>query len=324
MPADFVAFAEETGLIGAIGHWVLRTACADAMSWQQMDKVMLERAIKFPAKTAGHGGDRMTPKILPDGTKICLDTEPNSSKEWIISKVDVLGGKDHFHYGGKKESGLTKDAVEWDKSHADRSADASAGVFALQANNPVALFNRAIVDTRPPFWIDIRIDGMVLLFVAGTTVVAAIVAGLIPALRASRADVASVMKDEGRSTGARSSRFSRGLAVLGLERNQRGDGTFLLGRWDEAVATFEQLPEDKLLTGTTLSLLDSVLQIALARGDGRYGRVLRSLAKTDLVVLDDWGLAPLTDEHRRDLLELLDDRHGRRATLVASQLPRDH
>ena len=64
--------------------------------------------------------------------------------------------------------------------------------------------------------------------------------------------------------------------------------------------------------------------LAIAKGDGRYGRLLRSLAKTDLVVLDDWGLAPLTDEHRRDLLELLDDRHGRRATLVASQLPIDH
>jgi DNA replication protein DnaC len=64
--------------------------------------------------------------------------------------------------------------------------------------------------------------------------------------------------------------------------------------------------------------------LSIAKGDGRYGRVLRSLAKTDLVVLDDWGLAPLTDEHRRDLLELLDDRHGRRATLVASQLPIDH
>lgn len=64
--------------------------------------------------------------------------------------------------------------------------------------------------------------------------------------------------------------------------------------------------------------------LAVAKGDGRYGRLLRSLAKTDLVALDDWGLAPLTDEHRRDLLELLDDRHGRRATIVASQLPIDH
>jgi DNA replication protein DnaC len=64
--------------------------------------------------------------------------------------------------------------------------------------------------------------------------------------------------------------------------------------------------------------------LAIAKGDGRYGRLLRSLGKTDLVLLDDWGLAPLTDEHRRDLLELLDDRHGRRATIVASPLPVDH
>ena len=64
-------------------------------------------------------------------------------------------------------------------------------------------------------------------------------------------------------------------------------------------------------------------ELAIAKGDGRYGRLLRSLAKTDLVALDHWGLAPLTDEHHH-LLELLDDRHGRRATLVASQLPVDH
>ena len=64
--------------------------------------------------------------------------------------------------------------------------------------------------------------------------------------------------------------------------------------------------------------------LAVAKGDGRYGRLLRSLARTELVVLDDWGLAPLTDDHRHDLLELLDDRHGHRATVVASQVPVDH
>ena len=64
--------------------------------------------------------------------------------------------------------------------------------------------------------------------------------------------------------------------------------------------------------------------LAVAKGDGRYGRLLRSLAKTDLLLLDDWGLAPLTEEHRRDLLEVLDDRHGHRATVVASQVPIEH
>ena len=49
-----------------------------------------------------------------------------------------------------------------------------------------------------------------------------------------------------------------------------------------------------------------------------------TLAKTDLLLLDDWGLAHLDTEARRDLLELLDDRHGHRSTLVTSQLPVEH
>lgn len=61
--------------------------------------------------------------------------------------------------------------------------------------------------------------------------------------------------------------------------------------------------------------------LTLAKGDGRYSQRLRRLGKVDLLVLDDWGLAPLTEDTRRDLLEVLDERHGRRSTLVASQLP---
>jgi DNA replication protein DnaC len=64
--------------------------------------------------------------------------------------------------------------------------------------------------------------------------------------------------------------------------------------------------------------------LAPARGDGSYGRMLQQLAKTDLLILDDWGLAPLGDRERRDLLEILEDRTGRRATLVTSQVPIDH
>ena len=62
-------------------------------------------------------------------------------------------------------------------------------------------------------------------------------------------------------------------------------------------------------------------ELVLARADGTYPRRLTALGRLDLLVLDDWGLTPLTDEGRRDLLELLDDRYDRRATLVASQLP---
>jgi DNA replication protein DnaC len=65
-------------------------------------------------------------------------------------------------------------------------------------------------------------------------------------------------------------------------------------------------------------------EMALARADGSYAKLLTRLAKTDLLILDDWGLAPLADAERRDLLEVLEDRYDRRATLVTSQLPIEH
>jgi DNA replication protein DnaC len=60
----------------------------------------------------------------------------------------------------------------------------------------------------------------------------------------------------------------------------------------------------------------------LARGDGSYLKELSRLARIDLLVLD-WGLLPLQDIDRRELLEILEDRHGRRSTIVTSQLPVD-
>ena len=62
-------------------------------------------------------------------------------------------------------------------------------------------------------------------------------------------------------------------------------------------------------------------ELRLAKADGRYGKLMLSYAKTDLLVLDDWGLTPMTDPQRRDLLELLEDRYGRKSTIVTSQLP---
>jgi DNA replication protein DnaC len=59
----------------------------------------------------------------------------------------------------------------------------------------------------------------------------------------------------------------------------------------------------------------------IARADGTYRNVLASLARIDLLVLDDWLVAPLQDAHRRDLLEILDDRYDNRSAMIASQLP---
>ena len=77
---------------------------------------------------------------------------------------------------------------------------------------------------------------------------------------------------------------------------------------------------------TTLYLrLPRLLQeLPIAKGDGRYPKLMASLAKTDVLILDDWALAKLSDEHRHDLLEILEDRHDRRSTLVTSQFPLEH
>ncbi len=61
----------------------------------------------------------------------------------------------------------------------------------------------------------------------------------------------------------------------------------------------------------------------MAHGDGRFAKLMASYAKTDLLILDDWGLAPFTAAQRRDMLELLDDRYGHRSTLVTNQMPVD-
>lgn len=64
--------------------------------------------------------------------------------------------------------------------------------------------------------------------------------------------------------------------------------------------------------------------LTIARADGRLTRIMGQLNKTGLLILDDWGLEPLTAGQRNDLLALLDDRHGRTSTVVASQLPVKH
>jgi len=62
-------------------------------------------------------------------------------------------------------------------------------------------------------------------------------------------------------------------------------------------------------------------ELTLARGDGRHPRILRNLGRADLLILDDWGLEPLDAVARHDLLEILEERYGRRSMIVTSQLP---
>lgn len=62
-------------------------------------------------------------------------------------------------------------------------------------------------------------------------------------------------------------------------------------------------------------------ELTLARADGTHARLLDKIARFDVLVIDDWGLVPDKDADRHDLLEILEDRHGLRSTILASQLP---
>lgn len=64
-------------------------------------------------------------------------------------------------------------------------------------------------------------------------------------------------------------------------------------------------------------------ELHIAKGDGRYAKILKTFAKANLLLFDDWGLSQMTDENRHDLLEILEDRHSINSTLVTSQFPVD-
>ncbi len=76
-------------------------------------------------------------------------------------------------------------------------------------------------------------------------------------------------------------------------------------------------------TALYLRLPRLLQELPIAKGDGTYNRLLTRLAKVDVLILDDWGLSKLIAEQRRDLLEILEDRHDTRSTIVTSQLPLD-
>jgi DNA replication protein DnaC len=62
-------------------------------------------------------------------------------------------------------------------------------------------------------------------------------------------------------------------------------------------------------------------ELVLARADGTYTRLLAKIARADVLVIDDFAMTPITDNERRDLFEVLDDRHGTRSTIISSQVP---
>ena len=66
-----------------------------------------------------------------------------------------------------------------------------------------------------------------------------------------------------------------------------------------------------------------MLALTQAKADGSYSKALQNLAKIDCLIIDDWGLEPLTAAQRNDLMEIMDDRHEETSTIIMSQLPTD-
>ena len=66
-----------------------------------------------------------------------------------------------------------------------------------------------------------------------------------------------------------------------------------------------------------------LLELTQTKADGTYHKKLQQLAKTQLLIIDDWGLETLKPAQRNDLMEIMDDRHGDTSTVVISQLPTD-
>jgi hypothetical protein len=104
----------------------------------QLTRIWGDPHVDEAGATNWHFGEDST-FILPDGTKLCLDTEPNSAGEWYVEGVDIIAGNSRYHFGTGDDGGMTEDALEWDKQHADRSTDASAGVFAMAATGEWAV-----------------------------------------------------------------------------------------------------------------------------------------------------------------------------------------
>ncbi len=63
--------------------------------------------------------------------------------------------------------------------------------------------------------------------------------------------------------------------------------------------------------------------LSVAHGDGRFTKLIQQIAKTDVLIMDDWGLEKMNLAQRNDLLEIMEDRHGLKSTLITSQLPID-
>jgi hypothetical protein len=137
----------------------------------------------------------------------------------------------------------------------------------------------------------------------------------------SRADIVGTGRDEAAVHAVTAEIAFLGDPFGGVE----GDGLIGAGPEASLASGAGGFVQNDDAVGALYFRLPRLLQdLALSKGDGRYTSLLKSIARADLIVLDDWGLKGFSVDQQHDLLEVLEDRHGLRSTLITSQLATDH
>ena len=104
-----------------------------------------------------------------------------------------------------------------------------------------------------------------------------------------------------------------------LEQRLFGRTDFAAGRRRRVEPDWAALARELKRPGVPRLFAD----LALAHGDARYGRMLRTFARTKLLILDDWGPESLSSDQARDLLEIIEDRYDKGSLIITSQVPVD-
>lgn len=150
---------EDSEIVVTPGNYTIEMRDSEVIIYDRNEDVVTRIWGDPHVDEGGKGGDdwhfgQDSTFVLPDGTKICLDTEANRHGWWFVVGVDILFGYTRYHYGVGDAKGMHNDAEEWDAAHADAAADKSAGLFFLQSNGQWAKMNEdgSVADVANESW----------------------------------------------------------------------------------------------------------------------------------------------------------------------------
>jgi hypothetical protein len=150
---------EDSEIVVTPGGYTIECKGAEVIIYDRNEDVVTRIWGDPHVDEGGKGGDdwhfgQDSTFVLPDGTKICLDTEANRHGWWFVVGVDVIFGYTRWHYGTGDTNGMHHDAEEWDAAHADAADHKSAGLFFLQSNGEWAKMNAdgSVTDVANESW----------------------------------------------------------------------------------------------------------------------------------------------------------------------------